>query len=99
MPGFRLNYGVTVCLFAALAVSAYAQLESSDRPLAILDGEPITDADLDIESKLLDLRQQAYQARLEGLDNLITQRIVEKEAAKRGVTGRELLQKEVDDKI
>ena len=99
MPGFRLNYGVAVCLFVALALPAYAQLESSDRPLAILDGEPITDADLDIESKLLDLRQQAYQARLEGLDKLITQRIVEKEAAKRGVTGRELLRKEVNDKI
>lgn len=99
MPGFRLNYGVAVCLFVALALPTYAQLESNDRPLAILDGEPITDADLDIESKLLDLRQQAYQARLEGLDNLITRRIVEKEAAKRGVTGRELLQKEVNDKI
>ena len=99
MPRFRLIYPVAVCLLAALAVPAYPQLESSDRPLAILDGEPITDADLDIESKLLDLRQQAYQARLEGLDKLITRRIVEKEAAKRGITGPELLRKEVNDKI
>ena len=99
MPRFRLIYAVAVCLLAALAMPAYPQLESSDRPLAILDGEPITDADLDIESKLLELRQQAYQARLEGLDKLISRRIVEKEASKRGITGPELLRNEVNDKI
>ena len=99
MPRFHLIYAVAVCLLVALAVPAYSQLDSSDKPLAILDGEPITDADLDIESKLLELRQQAYQARLEGLENFIAQRIVEKEAAKRGITGPELLRKEIDDKI
>ena len=47
----------------------------------------------------MDLRQEAYQARLEGLGNFIARRILEKEAAKRGISGTELLELEVDANV
>jgi len=100
MPHAHLKYLAAVCLLTALAIPACAQqLEKSDKPLATIDGEPVTDADLDIDSKLMELRQEAYQARLEGLGNFIARRILEKEASKHGISGPELLEREVDAKV
>jgi len=99
MPHAHLKYLVALCLVTALAIPACAQVESGDKPLAMIDGEPVTDADLDIESKLMELRQEAYQARLEGLGKLIARRILEKEASKHGISESELLEREVDAKV
>ena len=99
MRSFYLQMAVVVCLGVALTAPACAQLEKSTAPLATVDGEPITDADLNIESKLMDLQQEAYQARIEALGNVIAQRLLEKEAKARGITTSELLEEEVNSKL
>ena len=100
MPHVHLKYLAVTCLLTALVIPACAQqLEKSDKPLALLDGEPVTDDDLDIESKLMELRQEAYQARLDGLGNYIARRILEKEAEKHGISDTELLAQEVDANV
>ena len=99
MLKLRSKFAAAVCLLFALALPAAAQLDPGDKPVATFDGEAITDADLDIEPKLTELRQEAYQARLEALGNVIARRLVAKEAEKRGITSRELLREEVDNKV
>ncbi len=99
MRNFHLQMAAVVCLGLALAAPACAQIEKSTETLATVDGQPITDADLDIESKLMDLQQEAYQARIEALGNVIAQRLLEKEAKARGITTSQLLEKEVDSKL
>jgi protein-disulfide isomerase len=70
-------------------------------PLATVDGRPITEEDLApiIEGQLRPLRDQEYQVKRKALDNLISQRILEAEAKKKGVMTDKLLEQEVDAKI
>ncbi len=94
MRKLPLRIVAVVYLCVGLAASACAQLEESSETLATLDGQPITDNDLDIESKLMDLRQEAYQARIEALGSLIGQRLLEKEAKKGDLTVSQLLEQQ-----
>jgi protein-disulfide isomerase len=69
--------------------------------LATVDGQPITEEDLapTIQGQLRPLRDQEYQIKRKALDNLISQRILDAEAKKKGVTTDKLLEQEVDSKI
>jgi protein-disulfide isomerase len=68
--------------------------------VAEIDGHAILAADLDrrAESRLGRLRQEEYEIRKQALDELIWERLLEKEAARRGVTTEALLAREVDGK-
>lgn len=74
---------------------------AASAPLATVDGRPITEEDLApmVQGQLRPLRDQEYQVRRKALDNLISQRILEAEAKKKGVTTDKLLEQEVDAKI
>jgi Protein-disulfide isomerase len=52
-----------------------------------------------IEGQLRSVREQEYQIKRKALDNLISQRILEAEAKKKGLTTDKLLEQEVDSKI
>src|SRR5882724_4460596 len=69
--------------------------------LATVDGQPITEDDLlpQIEGALRPLRDQEYQIKKKALDTLITQRIVDMEAKKKGVSADKLYEQEVDAKV
>ena len=73
----------------------------STAPLATVDGQPLTDEDLApyVQSQLRPLREQEYQIKKKALDTLITQRILEVEAKKKGLTTDKLLEQEVDAKV
>jgi len=73
----------------------------SGPPLAMVDGQPITEDDLlpQVEGALRPLRDQEYQIKKRALDSLITQRIVDMEAKKKGVSADKLYEQEVDAKI
>ncbi len=76
-----------------------AQEKSAEgEPLASVNGSMIRDADLKIGPKLKELEQQAYQLRLEALEELIEQKLLEQEAAKTGTTVEDLLAKNVEAK-
>lgn len=96
----------TVCfLLWVAAVSLPAQIHAQSEPagknapLAIIDAIPITENDLNVQGKLLELENQAYQLRRRALENAISRRILEKAAAEKKLTGEELLKQEVDAKI
>lgn len=70
-------------------------------PIAIIEGQPVYNSDLAgaAAAKLLQIRQQEYDAEIQALDALVRQKTVENEAKKQGLTVEQLYQKEVDSKI
>jgi len=83
------------------SANAPAAAHAVGTPLATVDGQPITEADLEplIEGQLRSVREQEYQIKRKALENLISQRILEAEAKKKGLTTDKLLEQEVDAKI
>jgi protein-disulfide isomerase len=69
--------------------------------VAEVDGVPITADELDrhAAAELQRLRDQEYEARKNALEDLITQRLIKKEAAARGVSEQELMRLEVEEKV
>lgn len=82
-----------------------ADPESSGEPagevVAFLDGEPIRSAELEelVASTLNDLREQEYQVKTQAIRQIAVKRLLEKEAAERGITLDELFKAEVAGKV
>ena len=68
-------------------------------PLAMVDGKPITDADLDIQGELMQIEQQAYNLRMQALQEAIAERMIEIEAERRNVEKEALVESEIRSKI
>jgi protein-disulfide isomerase len=69
--------------------------------VATVNGEPITEGDLDkvVASQLARIQNQIYETKKEGIDSIVEDRLLEKEAKKQGISVPELMQKEVKDKV
>ncbi len=69
--------------------------------IAIVDGEPVYEPDLVkiAGPQLAQLRNQEHQIKSRALDELIRQKLLEREAKKRGLSPGDLLQNEVDSKV
>jgi protein-disulfide isomerase len=100
----------STCLFALLAVagcarsraaSPAADTEDPRKVVARVGGASITLEEVDRRAagKLQRLRNEEYDARRQALDEMIVERLFEKEAAARGVTQDALLKAEVDAKV
>ena len=76
-------------------------LTSPKEPVAIVGGRAIYEEDMlpQLESRIQQLRNQEYELRKQVLDGLINQRLVEAEAAQRGISPLALLKQDVDSKI
>jgi protein-disulfide isomerase len=74
---------------------------SRNEPLAEVDGQAITNVEVEkaIGAPLARLQQQLYNLKRNKLEALIADRLLEGEAARRGITVAALLQAEVDDKV
>lgn len=86
---------------AATGAAGVAQADDSQpEVVARVHGESITLEQVDerIAGTLADLLQQRYDARRGALDELVAQRLVDAEAARRGVETEQLLRDEVDAK-
>ena len=70
-------------------------------PIATVDGQAITEDDLAplVQGQLRPLRDQEYQIKKKTLESLISQKVLEAEAKKKGLTADKLLEQEVDSKI
>jgi protein-disulfide isomerase len=70
-------------------------------PIATVDGQAVTEDDLAplVQGQLRPLRDQEYQIKKKALDNLISQKVLDAEAKKRGLTADKLLEQEVDSKM
>ncbi len=97
----RLSTSFVCFALLGLPATACSQNTSADKQpaLAVVDGVPITDEELDIQGKLVQIRQQEYELRREALDQAIEKRLLEAEAKRRNVGLDELLQAEVRSKV
>src|SRR6185503_16057733 len=110
----RQRIGRTLVLMAAVTTAAACSREprpvshppaaSTADPKAVVaevDGKPITRAELDGKAAqaLVALRQQEYDTLSQALDQMITDRLMEKEAAARHLSREALLKAEVDDRV
>jgi protein-disulfide isomerase len=91
---------VTALLFVAV-VEALAQSNPSGKPAAEINGQPITEEEIDkaIAGQLGKLQEQIYALRRQRLDGMIRERLLAAEAAKRGVSVQKLLDAEVTSKV
>jgi len=69
--------------------------------VAEIDGVPIARSDLDRRAadRLARIRQEEYDVRRQALDEMIEERLLEKEARRRGISTADLLRDEVDRQV
>jgi protein-disulfide isomerase len=69
--------------------------------VATVDGTPITRGELEtqVKSQLVEIDNQRYEVLSEGLDGMVSQALLEKEAKARGITPDALIQQEVTSKL
>jgi len=75
-------------LVMAVTVAVPAQTTSQTKPLAEVNGQPITEEEIDkaIAGPLSKLQEQIYNLRRQRLDAVIRDRLFAQEAAKRGIS-------------
>ena len=87
---------------AAVAAPAKKQpAKETATAVATVYGQPITQAELDevVGTRLMRIRTEEYQIRRGALEQIISDRVLAAEAAKRGISVEELLRVEVDAKV
>jgi protein-disulfide isomerase len=96
-----LSFSVIFAPVFSSVASAQSAPPKPNPPIATVDGQALTDEDLApyVQSQLRPLREQEYQIKKKALDTLITQRVVESEARKKGLTTDKLYEQEVDAKV
>jgi protein-disulfide isomerase len=72
-----------------------------DTVVATMGGQKITAKELDekISAQLAQIDEQKHNARKQGLENMINERLLKEEAKKRGMTEDALVKAEVEDKV
>ncbi|HYV46510.1 MAG TPA: thioredoxin domain-containing protein [Myxococcaceae bacterium] len=72
-----------------------------DTVVATMNGQKITAKELDdkISAQLAQLEEQKHNARKQGLENMINERLIQDEAKKRGMNEDALIKAEVEDKV
>jgi protein-disulfide isomerase len=92
-----------IFLHAALIMAAPLVVlgQSSSKPMAEVNGQPIYEQDLMSVAgpKLLELRSEEYKLQADALNSLIRKKLIDFEAKRRGVTSEQLLKQEVDSKV
>jgi protein-disulfide isomerase len=95
-------FAMIASLFFAAAAAAQSSAPPKDNSLlATVDGLRVTEDDLAplVAGQLRPLRDQEYQIKKKALDTLISQKVVEAEAKKKGLTTEKLYEQEVDSKV
>jgi protein-disulfide isomerase len=112
--GLPLAVGAALAAIALAACArqpAAAQVKPAATPVATptpvapavvasVNGVPITlrEVDLRAANRLASIRQQEYEARRDAIDDMVAEKLLEREAAQRGLTVGDLLKGEVEAK-
>ncbi len=85
---------------AALPPASLSPGVSGVGVVAEVDGAPILESELDEKAsgRMARLRQEEYEIKKQTLDEIVAERLLDAEAAKRGVSREELLHREVEAK-
>ena len=97
--GWSTLYGLLLALMLA-GPPARAETTANE-PLAEVNGEVVTAENLDraLGAKLAQLQEQLYELKRDELEEIITQRLLTQEAAKRGISVSALLDAEITAKV
>jgi len=89
-----------VLILTAMVLVLAATAVAGDKGVARINGAVVTEAELDraIGSRLMRIRSEEYQMKMAILDELVADKLIAAEAARRGVPVEELLKTEVDAK-
>ncbi len=98
MKGISMLAVVWASLFGMLSASPVQETDE-DKVIARLNGNEIyaSEVEAQIAMQLHELRQAEYELRRNALDNLVAQKVIDAEAARRGFTIDELQQAIVND--
>lgn len=96
--------GLTLALWSGMAISeAVAGQAQGERTavVAVVDGKEITEQELveRVRGELLKLETQLYEVRRNGVEDLISEYLLERAAKARGLSADQLLQQEVYAKV
>ncbi len=95
LAGLAFSLGASCSQSTSAGDKSAVATSTSDKPaVAIVNGDAITEDDLDIGGQLIQLEQEAYQVRIKALEKAIAQRLLEAEARKQSLTVEELLEQE-----
>ena len=98
LPGVLLSWS----LIAPRRVALAEQAQAMPAPVvAVVNGKEITEQELldRVRGEVLKLEAQMYEVRRNGVEELISEYLLEQAAKPRGLTGDQLLQQEVDSKV
>jgi protein-disulfide isomerase len=98
LPGVLLSWS----LIAPRRVALAEQAQATPAPVvAVVNGKEITEQELldRVRGEVLKLEAQMYEVRRNGVEELISEYLLEQAAKPRGLTGDQLLQQEVDSKV
>jgi protein-disulfide isomerase len=86
---------------AAPQAAAPAAAVNAGDVVATVDGAPITRGALEseVKSQLVEIDNQRFEVLTEGLDGMVAEMLVEKEAKARGIAGEALIEQEVTAKL
>ena len=89
------------CTGARTAPPARAESGDPQAVVARIDGHAITQKEVDAraESTLQRLQDEEYEARRNALDEIVTERLIDAQAAAQGLSRDELLRREVEGKV
>jgi protein-disulfide isomerase len=95
-----MRFATSSRLYLASLLLPLAACAQTPEPIATIDGQPIHESDLLklIGPQMAQLKNQEHQIKDRALQQLIRQKLLEREAAKRGLTTEKLLEQEVDAK-
>ena len=102
----NLNNLLPTCLLLGFAASVLAGTDPSkpspaSRPLAVIGEDKIFEADIApiVLPQMHNIRKQEFEVKKTALESLIGEKLLEREAKRRGITAQELLEKEVNSRI
>lgn len=90
----------TIILFAGLLVFASVAVNAADEPLAVVGDQSITRAQVEarVKPQLFEIENTRYETLRQGLDELLGDLLMEREAKARGISVAELEKLEITDK-
>lgn len=106
----QLHLAMLLLSFAIISMEGIAAAQSTGggntpqapaRPAASVNGEVISEADLEIaiSNRLMSLKSQEYSLKRQALEGAIDNILLKKEAARQGLTVEQLTHKEIESKI
>src|SRR5215467_6363592 len=92
---------ILAALMGGVSITAAQSVKPSGNAAAIVDGQVISQSELEtaVQTRLISLKSQEYNLKRQWLDDRIDQILLQKEAARRGISVEQLTQKEIQDKV